>query len=112
MKQNITYKHFHDRLYGWGKPDQGGFTMCVDWERKVIGFAVCSEKDQYCKKTGREIARDRVEEQCGDGSIVIVTMPTASSKRAMELQRDAKGEAFWFIDKNFPNMQFGFTFEE
>lgn len=111
MKQNITYKHFFDKHESFYGKDPGGFTMCVDWERKVIGFAICSEKDQYCKKTGRDIAGGRVAGQYGDGSIVVVSMPAAYSSRAMDLQRQAKEEAFWFIHRNFPNTEFGFTFE-
>ena len=109
MKQDVTYKHFYDR-YDWG--DLGGFTICVDWKRKVIGVAICSVKDQYCKKTGRELAKRRSDEQHGDGSIVIVTMPEAHSRGAASLQNRAKFEVLRLINRNFPNKEFGFTFEE
>jgi len=108
MKQNVTYKHYFDR---WEFGEPGGFTMCVDWERGVIGVSICSEKDQYCKKTGRRAAKDRADEQYCDGSIIVVSLPVALSGRAFRLQRRAAYEVFKFINRHFPNKQFGFTFE-
>ena len=107
----MTFRHFFDRK-GRGDFWGAGFTMAVDWRRKVIGFAFCSNKDQYCKKTGRELAHLRVDEQYGDGSIIVVTMPRAGNKVIKAIQREAIYEATRFIGKNFPNTQFGFTFGE
>jgi hypothetical protein len=106
----MTFRHFFDR-YEWGVKE-GGFTMAVDWDRKVIGFAFCSPKDQYCKKTGRDLASRRVEEQYCDGSIIVVTMPRAGNRATKFTQRQAIIQAMNFINLKFPNTQFGFTFED
>lgn len=39
-----------------------GQTICVMLHDGKIfhGMSTCSKEDQYCKKTGRELARDRV----------------------------------------------------
>jgi hypothetical protein len=32
-----------------------------DFFTKQVGFAVCSDEDNYCKKTGRELAKSRMK---------------------------------------------------
>ena len=46
---------------------RGGATIVVlDLpERRIIGTAVCSENDNYCRKTGRDIALGRALRQAG-----------------------------------------------
>jgi len=105
----ISYRHFFNRYNDpWVIP--GGYTMAVDVERKVIGFAFCSQKDQYCKKTGRDLATKRVKEQSGDGSIIIVSMPKGLAEGTRHFQREATRDALDYIEFFWPNTPFGITY--
>ena len=58
-------KYWHYRLTEgdriWDKPLlKGGATVCavIEGNRIRIGVAVCSLKDAFCRKTGRDVARE------------------------------------------------------
>lgn len=50
----IEYRHFFESGYG-------GATVAYDNEKNRYGIAVCSDKDQYSKRVGRDIATKRME---------------------------------------------------
>jgi hypothetical protein len=54
------------RLTPWEPMPRGGMTVCLilDDGGQVIntGVALCSRKDNFCYRTGRDKARDRAEE--------------------------------------------------
>lgn len=61
-KRMIYYKHI--RLYDdeGNLKAKGGRTIAIelDGDNYKVGIAECSKRDQYCKKTGREIAASRI----------------------------------------------------
>jgi hypothetical protein len=50
-------RHYFDQEY----PKAGGYTSVTDRDSMVIGIAVCSDKDQFCRKTGVAVAKERIE---------------------------------------------------
>jgi len=58
----IHYKHI--RLYDdkGNLKATGGRTIAIEQDgiNYKVGIAECSKRDQYCKKTGREIAASRI----------------------------------------------------
>lgn len=66
----MTVRYF--RPYGnrgGGTAQRGGYTFVLETEGDnfKIGIAVCSEKDMFCRKTGKELALKHLRE---DPSIV------------------------------------------
>lgn len=40
---------------------KGGLTVVADFHAAVVGVARCSDRDNYCKRTGRVLALKRLE---------------------------------------------------
>jgi hypothetical protein len=49
-------RHYFDPEY----PMDGGYTSVTDRDSMIIGIAVCSDKDQFCRKTGVAVAKERI----------------------------------------------------
>jgi hypothetical protein len=75
----IRYHHIHE-----GTSD-GGATVAVDREAKVIAIASCSPKDAYCKRVGREKALARLRDP--QPREWIVYLPALGKKRKTQVQR-------------------------
>ena len=60
----MKYRHFR---YDWEFHEDGAATVAIDPERGLAAISVCSHKDQFCKKTGREAAAARIPRR---GSII------------------------------------------
>jgi len=62
---NMKYIHIRRRDKYKTPLPTGGLTIAYktnfnpDYEEQTISFAVCSESDNYCKRTGRDKALDR-----------------------------------------------------
>lgn len=61
-----TLKYYQRKESTWMPQPKGGYTECVVWvgegderERISIGWALCSEKDNFCYRVGRQIAKGR-----------------------------------------------------
>ncbi len=64
---------------------KGGMTIAYESNKHVvtIATAVVSEKDCYCKKTGRELAMQRF----ADGMTVMLPLPVTERKRVTKYLR-------------------------
>jgi len=62
---------FHDirKYFIYGPPStRGGITECLAVDGSVVlakGYAYCSVQDNFCYRTGRNIARDKAKEELG-----------------------------------------------
>lgn len=118
----------HVRSYTWNKSGLymdsssfGGATIAVeelkdwilptlnpgDFFEKKIGIAVCSEKDRFDKKTGRELAKSRaklqkltVQKVIKELDKTIVTM-LDSSENTYTFVKYNNAKSVFFIDFNF-----------
>jgi len=63
----IRYRHFRD-VYN----ENGGATVAYDYDKGLFGIAVCSEKDRFSRKTGREIAEKRLMQTYTDRCNVMI----------------------------------------
>ena len=104
----MTFKHYYDK-WDWGE-FRGGYTIAFDHERKTAGISLCSTKDQFCKKTGRVMAMERIDSIEEHGDYVIISAPLARSKTTEMLLQRALKQLVGYIMYKYPNVEFGITF--
>lgn len=104
----MFYRHGFNR-YGWGEIE-GGWTMAIDVEKRLIGISICSLKDQFNKKLGRTVAENRAYSVVGDERMFIITIPATSNKKSNCLAVEALYQAIRFVTERFPNTEFGVHF--
>ena len=62
----MVLRYYHYRLYQDDKMlANGGVTVCYDEDARRLGVAVCSWKDNYNKRVGRNIAKGRLAKGSG-----------------------------------------------
>jgi hypothetical protein len=64
MSDRYRIRHF----FAPNEPGYGGYTTVVDMEAKVVGIAVCSIRDQFARKKGVAIAKERIQAYLDVGS--------------------------------------------
>lgn len=66
QQPNLNFLHLRDYTFG-GIAARGGATVAwkIDTENQVLQYtySVCSEKDVFCKKTGRDLSTARFSEE-------------------------------------------------
>ena len=84
----MRFKHFraHVSKYGCG-PDPGS-TIAWDVDRKIYAVSVCSRKDNFCRRDGRDEAEARASRAlemrlvCGiPENIPVLLLPIVSGKK-------------------------------
>jgi hypothetical protein len=101
----MFYRHEFDR-YNWGR-QEGGWTIAIDPEKRLIGISICSPKDQFNKKLGRKIAEERAYSVVGDERMFIITAPVAAHGATAGLLKGALYNAIRFVTERYPNTEFG-----
>lgn len=82
----------------------GGYTITYDSTLGVAGVSVCSPKDQFSRKTGREFAINRMQaaishrDRGGFGTVIVVPR-IHGGKLAQQLRRAAIMDAVCLMDK-------------
>ncbi len=74
--QRVIIQHYRKNEYGelrlyrrnfhpFKPQTKGGKTYCkiLTEDEQFVGFAYCSDKDNYCYKIGRELAFERAKQQ-------------------------------------------------
>jgi hypothetical protein len=106
----MIFRHHYDR-YGWGF--LGGYTLAIDPERKTAGIALCSHKDQFNKKAGRELAASRANCQYHKRSadLFVISMPIAKSLKSVVELKAAMEHMLDYVTYKHPNTELWFKFE-
>ena len=71
--------HYQRSVSKWTPREKGGYTICyvysgvVEKQLLAIGTAECSPKDNFCYRTGREIARGKALLELGAAKVVART---------------------------------------
>jgi hypothetical protein len=88
----------------------GGWTVAIDADNRLIGISICSPKDQFNKRLGRVIAEERAHMAFSDGKMFIITAPVTSSRVTTGFVHEALRSAIGFVIHRFPNTEFGVQF--
>jgi len=73
----MKYRHFR---YIWDFAEEGAATVAIDLEDHVAAISVCSSKDQFCKRTGRENAMKRIGDGIGSEGHLWIFVPDLAPK--------------------------------
>lgn len=109
------FRHHYDMyngISGYYSTWPGEYTIFIDRERKIVGISICSEKDQFSKKIGREKAMKRSFEIQGDpeGKIWAIVAPDGKGKKLNKPRTHAIKEAIEMILKKNPGAELGVTY--
>jgi hypothetical protein len=72
----MYYRHFTDE---WDI-EPGAATASLDLDRGLAGISVCSHKDQFCKRTGRQMADARIPFREGVAGHAWIFVPVLARK--------------------------------
>jgi len=106
----IEYRHVRARGFGDLYPF-GGATVAVDREAGCAGIALCSAKDRFSRKRGREIAENRLElakkmqrEHLGGYAVILTPQPASLFADPHGPWSVASLEAVMLTQANLPPM--------
>ena len=102
--------HKNDHFFTKWDHTRGGYTLVANMEGMTIGIAVCSPGDQYCRKEGVRLAKERADfmastrppDQVAMG-IVGILVPRMASGKAGLFQRGAMEDALEYAREYFPD---------
>jgi hypothetical protein len=72
----MYYRHFVDE-FGF---EPGAATAALDLDHGLAGISTCSHKDQFCKRTGRQMAEARMSSSCGPDGHAWIFVPNLARK--------------------------------
>jgi hypothetical protein len=105
----LTFKHYYDKDY-YGGP-KGGYTIAIDHERKTAGISICSKKDQFNKKVGRQLATSRAESfRFFYANSFKIMAPVAKSEDTDLLLRRAMFQLLGYIMYTYPGAGYMVSF--
>ena len=105
----MYYTHSFDRWHH--RRGRGGYTIAADFDMGTVGIAVCSKKDDFCKKTGRKKAVKRMNETPMIApNFFTIRAPHVESRWALRERADAVLDALEMIVSKFPNADVHLTY--
>jgi len=105
MADRYRIRHHFDELWV-----PGGYTIVIDMEEKIAGISLCSDKDQFGRKKGVALAKERIvtaissrPSDCSSALGAIVA-PRVQGRQAW-LLREAIARATTLVLKFMPELQ-------